>query len=44
MRALISVGVFTEVGEETYAHNTRSKLLTNTPFRTMMRGMYVIFF
>ncbi|KAF7954945.1 uncharacterized protein EAE97_000204 [Botrytis byssoidea] len=39
MRALTSVGIFTEVGEETYAHNMRSKLFTNTTFRTMMRGM-----
>ncbi|TGO53354.1 hypothetical protein BCON_0125g00200 [Botryotinia convoluta] len=39
MRALTSVGIFTEVGEETYTHNIRSKLFTNTTFRTMMRGI-----
>ncbi|KAF7957958.1 hypothetical protein EAE96_003525 [Botrytis aclada] len=39
MRALTSVGIFTEVGEETYTHNLRSKIFTNTTFRTMMRGM-----
>ncbi|KAK6607355.1 hypothetical protein H4I95_05004 [Botrytis cinerea] len=39
MRALTSVGIFTEVGEETYTHNMRSKLFTNITFRTMMRGM-----
>ncbi|KAJ8064892.1 hypothetical protein OCU04_007197 [Sclerotinia nivalis] len=39
MRALVSVGIFTEVDEETYAHNTRSKIFTNTLFRTLMRGM-----
>jgi hypothetical protein len=41
MRALVSVGIFTEVDEETYTHNTRSKIFTNTLFRTLMRGMLV---
>ncbi|KAF7874755.1 hypothetical protein EAF04_001930 [Stromatinia cepivora] len=39
MRELVSVGIFTEVDEETYTHNTRSKIFTNTLFRTLMRGM-----
>ena len=41
MRALSSVGIFDEIGEETYAHNFCSQKFTNTTYRTLMIGLYV---
>ena len=39
MRALLCVGIFDEVGEDTYAHNLLSRPLTNPAARAMIRGM-----
>ena len=39
MRTLVTLGIFLEIGEETYTHNARSKRFTNPTFRTVMRGL-----
>ena len=39
MRALCSVGIFVEIGHETYAHTVYSKKFTVHAFRTMMIGL-----
>ena len=41
MRALSSVGIFDEIGEEKYAHNLCSQRFTDTTYRTLMIGLYV---
>ena len=39
MRALLCIGIFDEVGEETYTHNLLSRPLMNPAARAMVRGM-----
>ena len=39
MRALLCIGIFDEVGEETYTHNLLSRPLMNPAARAMIRGM-----
>ena len=39
MRALLCIGIFDEVGQETYTHNLLSRPLMNPAARAMIRGM-----
>ena len=39
MRALLCIGIFDEVGEETYTHSLLSRPLMNPAARAMIRGM-----
>ena len=39
MRALLCIGIFDEVGKETYTHNLLSRPLMNPAARAMIRGM-----
>ena len=39
MRALLCIGIFDEVGEETYTHNLLSRPLMHPAARAMIRGM-----
>lgn len=40
MRALNVVGIFTETGENRYAHNDASMKLTDKQFRILVTGLY----